>query len=75
MISEIPSNPSEETKDTSSSQIMKQLDLLRNRAQVTSEDLKRLEKDQEAFIALEHHDLTNIQANLMHLEAQARLLQ
>ena len=53
---------------------MKELDLLRHRAQVTSEDLRRLEKDQEAFIALEQHDLTNIQANLMHLEAQARLL-
>lgn len=73
MILEIPSSFPELTTDTSS-QKMKQLDLLRHRAQVTAENLKRLEKDQEAFIALEHHDFTNIRANLIHLEAQVRLL-
>ena len=42
-------------------------EILRQRTQDTSEDLRRMEQEQEAF-ALEYHELTKIQANLTHLQ-------
>ena len=63
------SNPAALIPDASS-EIMQQLDLLRQRTQDTGEDLRRMEQEQEAF-ALEYHELTKIQANLTHLQTQA----
>ena len=53
----------------SSSEILLQLDNVRQRTQDTGEDLRRMEQEQEAF-ALEYHELTKIQANLAHLQSQ-----
>ena len=63
------SNPAALLPDASG-EILQQLDILRQRTQETSEDLRRMEQEQEAF-ALEYHELTKIQANLTHLQNQA----
>ena len=62
-------NPSALLPDASG-EILQQLEILRQRTQETSEDLRRMEQEQEAF-ALEYHELTKIQANLTHLQNQA----
>ncbi len=62
------SNPAALLPDASG-EILQQLDILRQRTQETSEDLRRMEQEQEAF-ALEYHELTKIQANLTHLQNQ-----
>ena len=62
-------NPSALLPDASG-EILQQLEILRQRTQDTSEDLRRMEQEQEAF-ALEYHELTKIQANLTHLQNQA----
>ena len=62
-------NPSALLPDASG-EIVQQLEILRQRTQDTSEDLRRMEQEQEAF-ALEYHELTKIQANLTHLQNQA----
>ena len=62
------SNPATLLPD-GSSEILMQLENLRQRTQDTGEDLRRMEQEQEAF-ALEYHELTKIQANLAHLQSQ-----
>lgn len=63
------SNPAALLPDASS-EILQQLENLRQRTHETGEDLRRMEQEQEAF-ALEYHELTKIQANLTHLQNQA----
>jgi len=52
-----------------STEILQQLEILRQRTQETGEDLRRMEQEQEAF-ALEYHEMSKIQANLNHLQTQ-----
>ena len=67
------SNPATLLPD-GSSEILMQLETLRQRTQDTGEDLRRMEQEQEAF-ALEYHELAKIQANLAHLQSQPQTQQ
>ena len=62
------SNPGNLIPDAST-EILQQLEILRQRTQESGEDLRRMEQEQEAF-ALEYHELSKITANLKHLQTQ-----
>ncbi|XP_046658831.1 signal transducer and activator of transcription 5B [Homalodisca vitripennis] len=53
--------------DITAVEIMQQLELFRSRTQMTSEDLRKLEQEQESF-ALHYHECNKLNAHLTHLQ-------
>ncbi|XP_024081197.1 signal transducer and activator of transcription 5B-like [Cimex lectularius] len=54
---------------TVAAEIAQQLEILRARTHETSEDLRRMEQEQESF-ALQYHECTKLNAHISHLQSQ-----